>query len=112
MVVILSIILSVILVGALLILKDLPFVSGTILASGAGERWSVRILAPVLLISGVALPILLNDNKIINAAGMFAPTDAGVILSIGLATLLAVAVTGRFSRFPAVAFAFMAALAA
>lgn len=111
MVVILSIILSVILVGALLILKDLPFVSGTILASGAGERWSVRILAPVLLISGVALPILLNDNKIINAAGVFAPTDAGVILSIGLATLLAVAVTGRFSRFPAVAFAFMAALA-
>ena len=111
MVVILSIILSVILVGALLILKDLPFVSGTILASGAGERWSVRILAPVLLISGVALPILLNDNKIINAAGVFAPTDAGVILSIGLATFLAVAVTGRFSRFPAVAFAFMAALA-
>ena len=110
MVVILSIILSVILSGALLILKDLPFVSGTILASGAGERWSVRILTPVILLAGVAMPIFLNNYQILNAAGDFAPADAGVILSIGLATFLAVAATGRFSRFPAVAFAFMAAL--
>lgn len=111
MIFILSIIISVILVGSLLILKDLPFVSGTILASGAGERWSVRILAPVIIVAGVILPLFLGKDPISLAAGRFAPVDAGVILSIGLATFLAVVVTGRFSRFPAVAYAFMAALA-
>ena len=111
MVLFLSIILSVILVGSMLILKDLPFVSGTILASGAGERWSVRILAPVLLIAGVTVPLFLGHDSIHGDAGLFAPTEAGAILSVGLATLLAVVATGRFSRFPAIAYAFMAALA-
>ncbi|MBR5660960.1 MAG: hypothetical protein IKW99_05365 [Bacteroidales bacterium] len=111
MVFILSVILSVIIVGSLLILNDLPFVSGTILASGAGERWSVRILSPVILIAGVMLPLFIGNNPIQAAAGVFSPSEAGVVLSIGLATLLAVVATGRFSGFPAIAYAFMAALA-
>ena len=111
MALLLSIIFSSLLLGSLLILKDLPFVEGTILASGAGERWSVRILTPILLLGGMIVPIYLGGSPSSETLVEYSTSGTVTILAISLATFLAVKITGRFSRFPAIAYAFMAAIA-
>lgn len=109
---IISVIISVCLVGALLVLKDVPVACGIVLASGAGERWSVRVLAPLILLTGLLLPLFIEGNPVTEAAGrIFLPDSAGDMLPIGLATACAVLVTGLFCRFPAVPYAFLASLA-
>ena len=44
-------------VGILLMRLEFPAVAGPVYASGAQERWGVKLLIPLLVIAGLALPI-------------------------------------------------------
>ena len=105
------IILSILLAGALLMLHDLPVVGGSILASGAGERTGVRILAPFLLLAGILVPCLLPETGEPLAAGLSLPECGAGALPIGISTAVSAIIVGRFSRFPAVSYAFIASIA-
>ena len=103
---------STLLAGSLAVLRDLPVVNGTVLASGAGERLSVRYLWPLVLLAGLVCPCLLTGEPLTDAAeSIFKPSTATEILPVGLATAIAVIVAGRFGRYVAVPFAFMASIA-
>ena len=112
MVTILNIIISTILAGSLLVILDLPVISGTILASGAGERWSVRIAGPAFLFAGIMFPALTGtDPMTAQADTVLESYNPGEILSVGLATFMTTVVSRRFSRFQAVVFSFLASMA-
>ena len=103
---------STLLAGSLAVLRDLPVVNGTVLASGAGERLSVRYLWPLVLLAGLVCPCLLTGEPLTDAAeSIFKPSTATEILPVGLATAIAVIVAGRFGRYVAVPFAVMASIA-
>lgn len=104
----LYVIISLVIAAGLLAWRDLPIICGSTLASGAGERYGVRILCPLIILAGLALPAMLPGLD-----GIFrmpVPAMAKNILPVGIATLVAVLTVFRFSRFPAVSFAFMGAL--
>ena len=106
------IIFSTLLVGSLAVLRDLPVVNGAVLASGAGERLSTRYLWPFVLLAGLAVPFLVTGDPLSAAAtSVFRPTSAADIFPVGLATAISAIVAGRFGRYIAVPFAFMASLA-
>ncbi len=83
---------------------DVPVVCGGVLASGAGEKVSVRILAPIILLGAIVLasffPVSGGEEL-----------HAGAILPIGIATFITAFITSRLSRFPAVPYAFAGAVA-
>lgn len=101
------IIISTLLAGVMLVVRDLPVISGSVLASGAGERTCVRILTPVILGAALVVPCFLPTIQWPVGSSLPAPDD---ILPIGIATVAASVIVGRFSRYPAVPFAFMAAI--
>lgn len=106
------IIFSTLLVGSLAVLRDLPVVNGAVLASGAGERLSTRYLWPFVLLAGLAVPFLVTGDPLSAAAtSVFRPTSAADIIPVGLATAISAIVAGRFGRYIAVPFAFIASLA-
>ena len=98
---------STLLAGTMLVVRDLPIISGSVLASGAGERTCVRILTPALLLAALVLPCFIPTVQWPVADCLPATDD---ILPIGIATIAAVLIVERFSRYPAVPFAFMAAI--
>ncbi len=103
----LYIILSTLLAGILLVVRDLPVISGSVLASGAGERTCVRILTPVFFGAALIVPCFLPTIQWPGAGSLPASDD---ILPVGIATFAASMIVGRFSRYPAVPFAFIAAI--
>ena len=105
------IILSLLLAGSLLLLYDYPVVDGSILASGAGERTGVRLLTPLLLIAGVLVPCLVPEAGGPLAEGLALPDDDAGFLPVGIATAVSALIVGRFSRYPAIPFAFVASIA-
>ncbi len=105
------IILSVLLAGSLLLLLDLPVVGGSILASGAGERNGVALFAPFLLLAGILVPCLSPETGEPLAAGLTMPQCGAGALPVGIATAVSAIIVGRFSRFPAVPYAFVASIA-
>ena len=109
---ILYVIFSLLLIGAMLFLTDLPVVLGSILASGAGERWSIRILCPFILLAGLAVPFFIGVSPVSSSSvSLYIPSSPGEILSIGLATAFAILTTRQFSSYPAVPYSFMASIA-
>jgi len=95
--------------GLFLTLRDLPVISGSILASGAGERIYMRILLPVILLASIAFSAL---RPIGMAPGFSVPVyDAALLLPAGIATLITCAIISGFSRFIAAPLAFMGSLA-
>ena len=105
------IILSVLLVGTLLILLDLPYISGSVLASGAGERILVRIMAPVLLLAGIVVPVVFPEYFSQISSGLWKAESCENILPVGIATAVASVIVLGLSRYSAVPFAFVASLA-
>lgn len=104
---ILYIIISSLLAGILLVTHDLPVIGGSVLASGAGERTCVRILTPIILLAGLVVPCFL-PTVLLPVANVL--PEPGNILPIGIATVSAALIVGRFSHYPAVPFAFVAAI--
>ena len=108
----LYIIASILLAGSLPVLRDLPVVNGSILASGAGERLSIRYLWPLLMLSCLILPFFIDYSPVSDtAAGLYLPDSTRLVLPVGLATAGASMIAGLFCRFPAVPYAFIASLA-
>lgn len=106
------VIFSTVLTGSLAVLRDLPVVNGAVLASGAGERLSTRFLWPLVMLVGLAVPYLVTGDPISDAAiNILSPSSTTDILPVGLATAISVIVAGRFGRYIAVPFAFIASLA-
>lgn len=104
MMVFLNIVLAGILASVLLTRYDIPVVCGSVLASGSGETVSVRIMAPVLLSGGIALACFTPSGT------QPVITDAA-IWPVAIATFITAFITSRVSRFPAVPYAFMGAVA-
>ena len=49
-------------VGILLMRLEFPAVAGPVYASGAQERWGVKLLIPLLVIAGLGLPFFLEED--------------------------------------------------
>ena len=108
---ILYIVISVLFAGTFMIMLELPFVSGSLLASGAGERIAVRILAPLLLLGGLCVPVFWPEYFKQMTDGLLATDSIANILPVGIATAVSALAVRGFSRYVAVPFAFIAALA-
>lgn len=107
----LYVIVSILLAGSLTVLRDLPVVNGSILASGAGERLSVSYLWPFVILSFLVITFFIDYRPLSQTASdLFALESPETVLPIGLATAGATLVAGLFSRFPAVPYAFIASL--
>ena len=107
----LYIILSVLFAGVMLMLLDLPYISGSILASGAGERIAVRVLMPLLLLGGLAVPVLFPEYFSQMTSGLMRPENVCNVLPVGIATAVTAIIVLGFSRYAAVPFAFVASVA-
>ena len=108
---ILYIVISVLFAGTFMIMLELPFVSGSVLASGAGERIAVRVLAPLLLLGGLCVPVFWPEYFHQMTDGLLATYSIANILPVGIATAVAAMAVRGFSRYVAVPYAFVAALA-
>ena len=93
-----------------IIRSELPAVIGPVWASGAGERWSVKILLPLLFLGALAcaawgVPV---------ASGVlpaFSSSDLPALFVIALSTWVAVLVASLISPSTAVPFAFLGSVA-
>ena len=92
-------------------MRDFPVVTGSILASGAGEKLYMKILIPLLAAGVIAFCGLrpAPSGEAVSAA--LSLPSVKLLLPVGIATLASVVLTLRISRFPAVQFAFIGAIA-
>lgn len=107
----LYIIISLLLAASALMLMDYPYIGGSVLASGAGERIFIRVTAPFLLIAAIVLPCFYPEYFTQMTEGLLSPKSVANILPVGMATALSSAIMWKLSRFVAVPFAFIAAIA-
>lgn len=96
--------------GAMMLLRDFPVVEGGILASGAGERRTIKIILPVVIAAGPAL-IVLHGSTSVSAIQPMLPgvpfQDAfALIIAIGAAGII----SNMISRFPTVPYTFIGAV--
>lgn len=92
-------------------LRDIPVITGSILASGAGEKLYMKILAPLLAAALVVYSCLRPSACGAAISEALSLPSVKLLLPIGIATLASVVLTIRISRFPAVQFAFIGAIA-
>ncbi|MBR3386612.1 MAG: hypothetical protein IKG84_00055 [Bacteroidales bacterium] len=90
--------------------SELPAVIGPVWASGAGERWSVKILLPLLFIGALVcaawgVPV---DSGLLPA---FPSSDLPSLFAIVLSTLAAVFIASLISADTAVPYAFLGSIA-
>ena len=92
-------------------MRDFPVVTGSILASGSGEKLYMKILIPLLAAGVIAFCGLrpAPSGEAVSAA--LSLPSVKLLLPVGIATLASVVLTLRVSRFPAVQFAFIGAIA-
>ncbi|MBQ9463300.1 MAG: hypothetical protein IJU68_06545 [Bacteroidales bacterium] len=105
-----TIILATLLCGLFVVLKDLPIIKGSIQASGAGELPIVKLLAPSLMMTAVALFCISPGELQIPLSNLSAHLSSPQMLTLGIATAISALVCNMVSRFPAVQFAFVGAL--
>ena len=104
-------VLATVLCGTFLILRDVPVVGGSILASGAGEEWLVRILSPLFMLGALVLSCFLPGQLMEQTSALIGGVPAQMVLPVGIATIATAVITSLISRFPAAPLAFMGALA-
>ncbi|MBR2227582.1 MAG: hypothetical protein IJ893_06905, partial [Bacteroidales bacterium] len=90
--------------------SELPAVIGPVWASGAGERWSVKILLPLLFVGALVcaawgVPV---RSAVLPA---FPSSDLPSLFAIVLSTLAAVSISSLISPYTAVPFAFLGSIA-
>ena len=90
--------------------SELPTVIGPVWASGAGERWSVKILLPLLFVGALVcaawgVPV---RSAVLPA---FPSSDLPSLFAIVLSTLAAVSISSLISPYTAVPFAFLGSIA-
>ena len=106
----LLIVLATLLCGTFLTLRDLPLVHGSIMASGAGEELSVKILVPLLMLAALFISCLFPGALMQSSAGIVSAVPESMLFPVGIATLATCIITGLVSRFPAAPLAFTGAL--
>ena len=82
----LYIIISLLLAASALMLMDYPYIGGSVLASGAGERILIRVVAPFLLIAAIVFPCFYPDYFAQMTEGLLSPKSVANILPVGMAT--------------------------
>ncbi len=90
--------------------SELPAIIGPVWASGAGERWSVKILLPLLFLGALlcaawGVPV---KSAVLPA---FSSADLPSLSAIVLSTLAAVAISSLISPYTAVPYAFLGSIA-
>ncbi len=90
--------------------SELPAVIGPVWASGAGERWSVKILLPLLFVGALVcaargVPV---ESAVLPA---FPFSDLPSLFAIVLSTLAAVSISSLISPYTAAPFAFLGSIA-
>ena len=90
--------------------SELPAIIGPVWASGAGERWSVKILLPILFLGALVcaawgVPV---ESAVLPD---FPCPDLPSLFAIVLSTLAAVAISSLISPYTAVPFAFLGSVA-
>ncbi len=89
---------------------ELPVLSGSVLASGAGETRFVQVLAPLLLLAAIALSCFFPDPIRANLDIIIGNLDPVRLLPASIATAASAALLSLVCRFPAVPGAFVGAL--
>jgi len=90
--------------------SELPAVIGPVWASGAGERWSVKILLPLLFVGALVCAAWGVPVKSAVLPDFPCP-DLPSLFAIVLSTLAAVAISSLISSYTAVPFAFLGSIA-
>ena len=108
---ILYIVITALLSVLFLSMRDYPVVRGSILASGAGEKLYMKILAPLLAAGIIVYCSLRLTPSVASVSEALSLPSVKLLLPIGIATLASTVLTIRISRFPAVQFAFIGAIA-
>ena len=108
---ILYIVITALLSVLFLSMRDYPVVRGSILASGAGEKLYMKILAPLLTAGIIVYCSLRPTPSVASVSEALSLPSVKLLLPIGIATLASAVLTIRISRFPAVQFAFIGAIA-
>ena len=108
---ILYIVITALLSVLFLSMRDYPVVTGSILASGAGEELYMKILAPLLAAGIIVYCSLRPTPSVASVSEALSLPSVKLLLPIGIATLASAVLTIRISRFPAVQFAFIGAIA-
>ena len=106
----LLIILATLLCGTFLVSRDLPLAHGSIMASGAGEEVSVKILAPLLMLAVLFLSCRFPGALMQSTAGIVSAIPESMLFPVGIATLATGIITSLISRFPSATLAFIGAL--
>lgn len=96
--------------GLPLLLRDFPVVLGSIHASGASERWFVKLLLPLLAAAGILSPFFLEIPEW-NALWEAVPSyDLSSAIAIAAGTAAAVMISAVIHRWTAVPYAFLGAV--
>ena len=97
--------------GILLMRLEFPAVTGPVYASGAQERWSIKLLIPLLALAGVALPFFIQEpyGDALRALAPSAGPHAVVLIVLGATA--AVIVSAVIHPHTSVPYAVMGALA-
>lgn len=96
--------------GLPLLRLELPSLTGPIHASGADERWSVKVLLPLVLMAGVAAPFFLPgiyDNALLAAVPS---PDLRAVIAISLGTCAAVLISSVIHSRTGVPYALVGAI--
>ena len=104
------VVLTVLLSVLFLSMRDIPVVSGSILASGSGEKLYIKILCPLIFCAILLYCSFKAPTSRFAIADTLALPKSQLLLPVGIATLASAALAGRISRFPAVQLAFVGAL--
>ena len=107
---IITVCISALLVTIPLLLLDFPITLGAIWSSGSLERWSVKLLLPIIFIGSLVISILIADPVRSSLAGLFPSDDPEALVAVALSALLAVMVSGVISRYTSIAYAVVGAI--
>ena len=107
---VLGILVFTLLTASFFIVGEIPAVMGSILASGAGERRTVKLLSPIIIAGALVFSVLVSDAPGSFASPLLPEVSLGAMLSAGIAAALAVILSGQFSRFTSPTYAIIGTL--
>lgn len=105
------ILLTVLCLSALPLLRlELPAVLSPVQASGAGERWSVKLLAPVLMLTALVVPFFVPREWSMPIEQLLPSADVKALLAIILGATAAILISSVIHRGSGVPYAIMSAM--
>ena len=95
--------------GILLMKLEYPAIAGPLYASGAQERWSVKIMLPLLVLAALGIPFFIGEPYGEILAATVPSTDPRALVIITLGATAAVGVSAVISPRTSVPYAFIGA---